>query len=114
IYPVITLEPPYDHTSSRKQLIGAHPSARQSAEWSVQTHVRRSDPAMFLVQAADDPISNPANSAIMEEACQQADVPVVRHLLPSGGHGFGMGRAAGPTRLWPGWYEDWLRGRGML
>lgn len=114
IYPVITLEPPYQHTSTRVQMIGRHPTARMSAEWSVQTHVRASCPPVFLAQAKNDPISNPANTIIMEKACQRAGVPVVLHQLPSGGHGFGMGIAGTPTALWPIWYADWLTQQGMI
>ena len=114
IYPVITLQPPYDHTSTRRMLVGDHPSADASAEWSVQTHVGAACPPVFMVQAADDPVSNPANSLLMAEACEHAGVPVERHLLPSGGHGFGMGRAGSPSAHWPAWYEAWLVQRGLM
>lgn len=114
IYPVITLEPPYQHTSTRRQMIGQNPTPQLSAEWSVQTHVRASCPPMFLVQAKDDPISNPANTLIMAKACEQAHVPVVLHQLPSGGHGFGMGDPGTPTAAWPIWYAQWLKQQGMI
>lgn len=108
-YPVITVEPPYDDTSTRRSLIGRHPSPHDSAEWSVQTHVRRHCPPTFLVQAADDPISNLENTAIMRQACEHAGVPVERLLLPSGGHGFGMGKPGSQTQAWPEALEAWLR-----
>ena len=92
IYPVITLEPPYDHTSTRRMLIGNHPSAAMRAEWSVEEHVRARCPPMFLVQAEDDPISDPHNTLIMQAACERAGIPVELHRLADGGHGFGMGR----------------------
>ena len=114
IYPVITLKPPYDRTSTRRSLIGDHPDARASAEWSVETHVRSGCPPMFLTQAEDDPISDPANTLIMADACRRAGVPVELHRLRSGGHGFGMGRPGTPTAAWPRWYEDWLHRNGML
>ena len=34
IYPVVTLEPPFDQTSTRGQLIGRHPSLADAAEWA--------------------------------------------------------------------------------
>ncbi len=114
IYPVITLEPPFQHTTTRKILVGEDPTAQESAEWSVQTHVRPGCPAMFLVQAKDDPISSPANTVIMDRACERADVPVAFHQLPSGGHGFGMGTPGTPTGDWPGWYQSWLTRQAML
>nr|WP_274705316.1 alpha/beta hydrolase [Sphingomonas sp. H160509] len=97
IYPIITLQPPYDHTSLRRVLIGSRPSAAESAEWSVETHVRAKCPPIFLVQAVDDPISNPQNTIIMADACRAANIPVELHRLASGGHGFGMGSPNTPT-----------------
>ena len=114
IYPVITLKPPYDHTSARRSLVGSHPDAEASAEWSVETHVRSGCPSVFLVQAEDDPISNPANTLIMADTCRKAGVPVELHRLPSGGHGFGMGKPGTPSADWPGWWEQWLRGNRFL
>ncbi|TIX88056.1 alpha/beta hydrolase [Rhizobium sp. P44RR-XXIV] len=114
IYPVITLKPPYDHTSTRRSLIGSHPDAEASAEWSVETHVRSGCPPVFLAQAEDDPISDPANTLIMADACRKAGIPVELHRLPSGGHGFGMGKPGTPTADWPGWWEQWLRGNHFL
>lgn len=114
IYPVITLKPPYDHTSARRSLVGAHPDAQASAEWSVETHVRSGCPPVFLVQAEDDPISNPANTLIMADACGRAGIPAELHRLPSGGHGFGMGKPATPSAEWPGWWETWLRDHRFL
>lgn len=114
IYPVITLKPPYDHTSTRRSLIGSHPDAEASAEWSVETHVRSGCPPMFLVQAEDDPISDPANTLIMADACRKVGVPVELHRLPSGGHGFGMGKPGTPAADWPGWWEQWLHANSFL
>jgi acetyl esterase/lipase len=107
-YPVITLQPPYDNTATRRSLVGDHPTPEASAEWSVETHVRAGCPPVFLVQADDDPIANPENTRIMEKACRLAGVPVERHALPSGGHGFGMGMPGAPSADWPVWYEAWL------
>lgn len=69
---------------------------------------------MFLVQAKDDPISNVANTATLADACRTAGVTVERHVLPSGGHVFGMGHPGSPTAAWPGWYADWLRKQSAL
>lgn len=114
IYPVITLKPPYDHTSTRRSLIGSHPDAAASAEWSVETHVRSGCPPVFLVQAEDDPISDPANTVIMADACHKAGIPVELHRLPSGGHGFGMGKPGQPSADWPGWWKQWLGSNHFL
>lgn len=114
IYPVITLQPPYQNTSTRRQVVGEAPTPQMSAEWSVQSHVRHNCPPVFMVQAKDDSVSNPANTLIMEKACSRAGVPVVLHQLISGGHGFGMGIPGTPTVEWPIWYANWLTEQGMI
>jgi acetyl esterase/lipase len=108
IYPVITLKPPYNNTSTRRMLVGRHPSAALSAEWSVEDHVKPRCPPMFLVQAKDDPISNSENTVIMQQACEKAGIPVELHQFPSGGHGFGMGRPGRASAQWPDWFAPWL------
>ena len=108
IYPVITLKPPFDHTWTRKMLIGSHPSPALSSAWSVEDHVKARCPAVFLVQAQDDPISDPQNTLIMQAACEKADVPVELHRLASGGHGFGMGVPGTDTAARPGYFSTWL------
>lgn len=108
IYPVITLEKPWTHTSTHKILVGPNATVIEEADWSVQTWVSPRTPPVFLVQAEDDPIANPQNTLIMATACQKAGVPVTQYRYASGGHGFGMGRPGTPTTQWPSQYEKWL------
>jgi len=108
IYPVITLKPPLDQTSTRRQMVGAHPDAAQSAEWSVEDHVKANCPPVFLAQAKDDPVSDPQNTLIMQAACEQAGIPVDLIQLDDGGHGFGMGRPGTASVKWPEEFEAWL------
>lgn len=110
IYPVITLEKPYTHTSTHKILVGPHATPAEEAAWSVQNFVTAKTPPCFIVQAEDDPLSDPHNSLIMAEACREHGVPVEMHRYPTGGHGFGMGKAGTETVEWPGKYRRWLRG----
>jgi len=114
IYPVITLEPPYNQTNTRRSLIGSNPSPAAAAEWSVETYVRPGCPPMFLVEAQDDPIANLANMTIMAEACLRAGVPTNSLSLADGGHGFGMGRPGTASEEWPRRYETWLRSQHMM
>lgn len=108
IYPVITLEDPYTHTSTHKVLVGPHASEKENAEWSVQNFVTSHTPPVFLVQAEDDPISDPHNTLIMAAACEHEHVPVEMHRYASGGHGFGLGRPGTRTVEWPAHYRRWL------
>ncbi|TKI07788.1 alpha/beta hydrolase [Martelella alba] len=108
IYPIITLQAPYTHTSTHNVLLGPHATKAEEARWSVQNFVSPHSPPFFMAQAKDDAIANPENTLIMASACERAHVPVELHRFTRGGHGFGMGRAGTPTLAWPGYYQDWL------
>ncbi len=114
IYPIITLEAPYDDTSTRRSLVGRHPTEKATREWSVESHVRKDCPPVFLTQADNDRISNPANSRLMRDACEKTGVNVEFHPIASGGHGFGMGKPGTPTVEWPNWYDAWLQKHNFL
>jgi acetyl esterase/lipase len=114
LYPVVTLERPYQHTSTCRVLVGRDATPALAAEWSVQTHVRRRCPPMFLAQADDDRISDPANSRILAQACEAAGVPVEWHPFATGGHGFAMGRPGTASEAWPGLCQAWLQRLGVL
>lgn len=111
IYPIVTLEKPYSHSATHRVLVGKNATQAQDAAWSVQHYVTPTTPPMFLVQAEDDSVSDPHNTLILQTACLRAGVSVEMHRYPSGGHGFGMGRAGTQTLTWPEQYEKWLRER---
>ncbi len=108
IYPVITLQPPFDVTRSGRELIGRDPSAAQSAAWSVQTHVDASTPPTFLAQAIDDPVSPVDNSLVMLAALRKAGVACEAHLFRTGGHGWGLGAPGSEVAAWPGLFERFI------
>lgn len=108
IYPVISLEPPFTKTSTHRQMVGRGTVATE-AQWSVQTGVNTRMPPVFLVHAADDPIANIGHSEIMEAACKRAKVPVDFVRLPTGGHGFAMGRPGTASLTWSKSFEQWLK-----
>ncbi|WP_339922347.1 alpha/beta hydrolase [uncultured Cyclobacterium sp.] len=64
-------------------------------------------PPMFLFATADDTHANSA--LVMATALRDKKVPVSLHLLPKGGHGYGLrpGNPAGET--WPSLAEKWLK-----
>ncbi|MBT9370332.1 alpha/beta hydrolase [Rhizobium sp. CSW-27] len=113
-YPVITLKPPYDHTSARRRLIGRRPQPGAADRWSVETHVPPDAPPFFLVQARDDEIASVQNSLLMQQACDQAGIPVELRLFDEGGHGFAMGQGRRQEVNWTPALEAWMRGRGFL
>lgn len=110
IYPIITLEKPYNHSSTHKMLVGNRARDAQNAAWSVQNYVTAQTPPVFLVQAENDTVSDPHNTLIMQAACVRAQVPVTLYRYPTGGHGFAMGRPGTQTTQWPAHYLKWLNG----
>lgn len=114
IYPVVSLEPPHDHTTSRRSLVGERPSLAESAMWSLQTYVQANCPPIFLVQTDDDRVIGPEHSQILDAACRAAQVPVEYHRFAVGGHGFGIGQSDTPVALWPRLYRFWLSSLALM
>ncbi len=114
LYPVVSLEPPNDRTTSRRSLVGDSPTPGESTAWSLQTYVRGGCPPIFLVQTDDDPVIGPEHSGILDAACRAARVPVEYHRFAVGGHGFGIGRSDTPVALWPRLYRLWLTSLALL
>ncbi|TXM93315.1 alpha/beta hydrolase [Methylobacterium sp. WL116] len=114
IYPVVTLEPPYDNTGTRRNLVGEQPKPEARTAWSLQTQLRPGCPPLFLVQTDDDPVISPENSRILDTACRHMSVPVEFHRFSKGGHGFGIGEPGTPASVWPTLCHAWLQTLDML
>lgn len=63
-------------------------------------------PPMFLFATADDPYANSA--LVMAQAMREAKRPVELHLLPAGGHGYGLRKGSLAAETWPVLAEKWL------
>ncbi len=63
-------------------------------------------PPMFLFQTADDGLCN--SSLVMTQALREAKVPVELHILPEGGHGYGLRKGSEAAEAWPGLAAVWL------
>jgi acetyl esterase/lipase len=108
IYPVVSLEPPHDRTTTRRSLVGETPTPDASRAWSLQTYIGPGCPRIFLVQADDDAVISPEHSRVLDAACRSANVPVEYHRFAVGGHGFGIGQSDAPVALWPRLCRLWL------
>ena len=114
LYPVLTMQQPFDTTHARKQLLGSDPAQAARDALSVELHVDARTPPVFLAQALDDPISPPGNSVLMAAALRRAGVPVELHQFQQGGHGWGLGRQGSEPAAWPALLLAWLRANGWL
>jgi acetyl esterase/lipase len=63
-------------------------------------------PPIFIFQTADDPYANSA--LVMAGAMRNAKLPVELHLLPSGGHGYGLRPGKRAAETWPLLAVKWL------
>ncbi len=82
-------------------------------ELAPDIRVTKDSPQMFLVHAANDPISAD-NSIIMDLFLRKAGVSAELHVYASGGHGFGLRPSAEPCSTWPQRCADWMRSRRLL
>ena len=64
-------------------------------------------PPVFIFQAADDQYGNSA--LVMAQALRNAKLPVELHILPKGGHGYGLRKGNPAGEAWPVLAEAWLR-----
>jgi acetyl esterase/lipase len=107
MYPVLSMMPPFDDTHSRREIIGKHPSEAESEAYSVERHVGKDAPPMFLAQAADDPVSPVDNSLMMFSALRTAGIPAEMHIFQTGGHGWGLGSPGSEVHAWPELFMRW-------
>lgn len=108
IYPVIALDGPYAHRGSAALLLGPSPSSELLARRNPAKHVTPNTPPVFLLHALDDPTVPMENSWLMLEAMKSAGRSAEGHFLPSGGHGFGLGKPGSWTGEWIGLFTTWL------
>jgi acetyl esterase/lipase len=64
-------------------------------------------PPMFIFCTADDGVAN-FGSLYLTEELYHSGVPVELHVLPEGGHGYGLRPANVAARTWPPLAEKWL------
>jgi acetyl esterase/lipase len=68
--------------------------------------VDKNSSPMFLFVANDDPVGVPLSFAY---ALHDAKVPLEMHVVPTGGHGFGLYRGNGVAWEWPELAENWIK-----
>ncbi len=73
-----------------------------------ELELTKSTPPIFIFQTADDPYGNSA--LVMASALRDAKLPVELHLLPAGGHGYGLRPGKPAPDTWPLLAEKWLQG----
>ena len=114
IYPVITLEGPYAHVGSRRNLLGPDASPDLIEFMSSEKQVTDKTPPCFLVHTATDTGVPFQNSLLFAEALRSHKVPVEVHIFDHGPHGFGLGKNDPVLKTWPELCETWMKYHGWL
>lgn len=111
IYPVVSMRAPLDQTRSKREL-ASQDDAQQA--YSVEEHIRKDMPPVFLAQAVDDHTVDVGHSVAMYQAAHAAGIPVELHLFETGGHSWGLGRPGTLVAQWPRLFANWARSHGYL
>ena len=114
LYPVITFTEDYQHSGSRKMLLGEDADPTLVASLSNETQVKDDTPPTFLVHTSEDTGVPPQNSIAFYLALHEKGVPVELHIYEKGRHGLGMGSRGSAFSSWPERCEEWMRERGVL
>jgi acetyl esterase/lipase len=113
-YPVITLQPPFAHMGSRKNLLGENPPAELVDLMSNEKQVTARTPPTFLFHTVDDAGVPVENSMLFAEALRKYKVPHETHFYEHGRHGVGLAKDDPALSTWPKMLENWLRARGFF
>jgi acetyl esterase/lipase len=111
-YPVITLQAPDAHASSRKYLLGDDPDPALVQSLSAETQVAKDTPPTFLFATTEDKTVPVINSVMFYTALVKAGVPAEMHIFQHGAHGAGLAAANPQLSVWPSLVEKWMRERG--
>lgn len=112
-YPVITLEPPYAHQGSRKNLLGDEPDPKLVQNLSNETQVTAQTPPTFLFLTDADKSVPAENSVMFYLALRKAGVPAEMHIYERGPHGVGLAQKDPVLSTWSDRLADWLKLRGL-
>ncbi len=113
-YPVITLQGPYAHSGSRKNLLGDNPDPELLEELSNELHVTSQTPPTFLFTTSEDKTVPAENSVNFYLALHKAGVPAELHVFEKGPHGVGLDLSDPVLGEWPRLLANWLRERGLV
>jgi acetyl esterase/lipase len=113
-YPVITLQPPYAHLGSRRNLLGDKPDEKLLESLCNEKQVTARTPPTFLFHTSADRAVPAENSMRFYEALRKAKVPAELHIYEQGEHGVGLAVGKGAASAWPDQLAAWLKAHGLL
>jgi acetyl esterase/lipase len=113
VYPVVSFVDPCVHKRSRRGLLGdSREHNKQLCDsLSLERHVPKDCPPVFLINCKDDPIVNHRNAELLDSALTAKNVPHKFIQYKTGGHGFGASEKKGSAecRQWKAEFIKWFR-----
>ena len=113
IYPVVTMTQECAHKRSRRGLLGDSKVKNEflKDKLSLEKHVPRNCPPVFLLNCKDDPIVDYRNSELLDSALTIKEVPHLYIQYQTGGHGFGASDTKGSSecRQWKDAFLNWFK-----
>ena len=114
IYPVVSMSHPDTHKRSRRALLGEHRKNDQAMRdsLSIEKHVTKDCPPVFLVNCKDDPVVKYHNSELLDSALTAQGINHRYIQYRTGGHGFGASDTKGTAecRAWKEEFLKWVKG----
>lgn len=112
-YPVVTMTEKYVHKRSRRGLLGDSKVKNEHLRdlLSLERHVPKDCPPVFLVNCKDDPTVDYRNSELLDSALTAQGVPHTYIQYQTGGHGFGGSETKGSPecRQWKEAFLHWFK-----
>jgi acetyl esterase/lipase len=109
MYPVISFSRPSLESNSRKNLLAGAESEALLKFFSCELQVNEKTPPAFIAHAEDDKVVSIEHSLLMYEALHNANIAAELHILPEGGHGFGLINKNQHIASWKYNLELWLK-----
>lgn len=106
IYPVISMNEK-THSGSKRNLLGANPSAELVKNFSNELQVTEDTPPALLAHAKDDRVVVPENSRLFHKAMLANKRPSIYIELESGGHGLN-GYKGESWDQWQASFKRWM------
>ncbi len=106
MYPVISFTGEFQHSGSRKALVGEDSTLMEY--FSNEKQVTEDTPPAILFHSSDDKAVPVDNSIVYYQALIENGVPAEMHIYPYGGHGFSLAIDQGQLSGWPERCWEWL------
>ena len=113
IYPVVSMSHPDSHKRSRRALLGEYRkyNKKMRDSLSIEKHITKDCPPVFLVNCKDDPVVKYHNSELLDSALTAQGINHRYIQYRTGGHGFGASTTKGTEecRAWKEEFLNWLK-----